>query len=69
MAFGPAEVHPEEHLGPVGCLGPAGASADRQDRAALVVLAREEERRSLAIEVLFELGGGPFELRRQLRVT
>ena len=29
MALGPAQVHPQEHLGPVGRLGPAGAGADR----------------------------------------
>ena len=51
VALGPAEVHPEEHLGPVGRLGAAGAGADREDRAALVVLAGEEEGGPLAAEV------------------
>src|SRR5262245_5987015 len=51
MALGPAEVHPQEHLGPVGGLGAAGAGADRQERGASVVLAREEELRPLAREV------------------
>ena len=32
MALGPAQVHAQEHLGPVGRLGAAGAGADRQDR-------------------------------------
>jgi hypothetical protein len=68
MALGPAEVHPQEHLGPVGRLGAAGAGADRQDRAALVVLAGEQERRPLALEVLLELGRRPIELGGQLGV-
>ena len=46
MPLGPAQVHPEEHLGPVGGLGAARAGADREDRAARVVLAREQEQRS-----------------------
>jgi hypothetical protein len=64
MALGPAEVHPEEHLGPVGRLRTARTRADRDDRRALVVLAAEEERGPLAVEValerrvrLVELGG------------
>src|SRR4029079_1820587 len=67
MALGPAEVHPQQHLGPVGRLRAAGAGADRQDRAALVVLTREEERRPLAGEVLLELGPGPIEPGGQAR--
>ena len=54
MALGPAQVHPQEHLGPVGRLGAAGAGADRQDRGALVVLAGEQERGPLAVEVGLE---------------
>ena len=50
MALGPAQEHPEEHLRPVGRLGPAGARADRHERAALVVLAGKEEGRPLALE-------------------
>jgi hypothetical protein len=69
MPLGPAEVHPEEHLGPVGRLGPAGAGADREDRAALVVFAGEQERSAFAAEVALELGGRPIELRRQLLVA
>jgi hypothetical protein len=43
MALCPAQVHAQEHLGPVGGLGAARAGADRNDRAALVVRAREEQ--------------------------
>jgi hypothetical protein len=69
MALRPAQVHPEEHLGPVGGLGPTGPGADREDRAALVVLAGEQERRSLPIEVLLELRRRPLQLRGQLLVA
>jgi hypothetical protein len=55
MALGPAEVHPEEHLGPVGGLGPAGAGRDRQDGVLGVVLAAEEQEGPFA-------GEGPAEL-------
>ena len=65
VALRPAQVHPQEHLGPVGRLGAAGAGADRDDRAPVVVLAREEERRSARagrsclelVRVAVELGG------------
>jgi len=56
MPLRPAEVHPEEHLGPVGRLRAAGARADREDRAAAVVLTREQEQRPLAPEILLEGG-------------
>ena len=41
--LGPAQVHPQQHLGPVLALGPARAGVDRDDRAALVERLREEE--------------------------
>ena len=43
VAFRPAQVHAQQHLGPVGGFGSAGAGADRQQRVALVVLAAEEQ--------------------------
>jgi hypothetical protein len=69
VALRPAEVHPEEHLGPVGRLRAAGAGADREDRAALVVLPGEQQRGPLAGEVLLERGGLAVELCRELRVA
>jgi hypothetical protein len=69
VALGPAEVHPEEHLGPVGRLRAAGAGADREDRPALVVFAREQERGPLATEVGLERGDLAVELGGQLRVA
>jgi hypothetical protein len=54
VAFGPAEVHPQQHLGPVGGFGASGAGADREQRGALVVLAGEQQLRPLAQEVALE---------------
>jgi hypothetical protein len=51
VSLGPPEVHPEEHLGPVGRLGATRAGADRQDRRVVVVLAGEEQLGALAVEV------------------
>jgi hypothetical protein len=69
MTLGPAEIHPEEHLGPVRGLGPAGTGADRQDRPALVVLAGEEERGPLTPEVRLEGPDFTVELAGQLRIA
>jgi hypothetical protein len=43
VAFGPAQVHPQEHLGPVCGLGSAGPGADGEKGIAGVVLAAEEQ--------------------------
>ncbi len=40
-ALGPAQVHPEQHLGPVLGLGAAGAGMDGDDRVLPIVLAAE----------------------------
>ena len=68
MALGPAQVHAQEHLGPVGGLGAAGAGADGQDGRAVVVLAGEQERGPLAAEVGLEGGGVAVELGLQVGV-
>jgi hypothetical protein len=65
---GPGEVHPQEHLGPVGGLGPAGPGADREDRPVLVVFAREQQRGPLAIELLLEGRAVSLELGLQVGV-
>jgi hypothetical protein len=69
MTLGPAEIHAEEHLGPVGRLGAAGARADRDDRRALVVLAAEQERGPLPVEVALQRGVRLVELGRELGVV
>jgi hypothetical protein len=43
VALGPAEVHPQEDLGPIGGLGAAGSGADGQESIALVVLTAKEQ--------------------------
>src|SRR5207245_3436451 len=39
--LGPAEIHPDEHLGPVGRVGAADAGADREERRPIVVRTAE----------------------------
>ena len=62
--FGPAEVHPDEHLRPVRRVGPADAGADRDDGIPLVVRSGE-----LGLErgVLHLVGEGR-EFRGDLRI-
>jgi hypothetical protein len=68
MALGPAQVHPEQHVGPIRGLGAACPGADGQDRRAVVVLAREQQGRALAREVGLERGGVALELGLELGV-
>ena len=58
----------QEHLGPVGRLGPAGAGAYRQDRRAIIVLAGEEERGALAVEIGLEGDRIAVELGLEVRI-
>jgi hypothetical protein len=69
VPLGPPEVHSEEHVRPVRRLGAAGAGTDGQDRAALVVFAREQEGGPLPAEVTLESDCGPVQLGRQLVVA
>jgi hypothetical protein len=82
MAVGPAQVHAQEHLGPVGGLGATGAGTDREDGRSFVVLAGEQqggpfprevlfERRRVLLELGLELGVGGFieQLERDLEVV
>ena len=68
MQLGPSQVHPEEHLGPVGRLRAARSSADREQSGPVVVLAREEERRPLSAELLLEGSRVAFELGLELGI-
>src|SRR5450759_892977 len=62
----PAQVHAQQHLGPVLRLGAAGAGMDGHDRAALVVLAAEEAQLFPTLEVGLELGDAVNELLEEL---
>ena len=68
VPLGPAQVHPQQHLRPVGRLGPAGAGADREQRGTLVVFAGEQQRGPFAAEARLESGGVAFELGLELGV-
>ena len=69
MALGPAQVHPQEHLGPVGGFGAARAGADRQQGVATVVLATEEEVPSGDGVLGVELGGLGGDVRQEALVA
>src|SRR2546430_1059969 len=43
MAFGPAQVHPKQHLSPVLGFGPTGPGVDRQQCGAPIVWPAEPE--------------------------
>ena len=55
-ALGPAAVHAQQHLGPVGGVGAAGPGVDLADGVALVVLAGEEGLQVDGGEVAVEAG-------------
>jgi hypothetical protein len=69
MALRPAQVHAQEHLGPVGRLGAAGPGADGQQRGALVIGPREEERGPLALVIGAQRIGFVVDTGRQLGVA
>jgi hypothetical protein len=68
VPLGPAEIHPEEHLGPVGRLGAPGAGADREDGGSFVVLAVEEQLCPLSAEVALKRGAFTVELGAEFGV-
>jgi hypothetical protein len=68
VALRPAQVHPEQHLGPVGRLGPARPGADREDRRTVVVLTGEQQGRPFTGEVRLERGGIALELGLQVGI-
>ncbi len=68
LALGPAQVHPQEHLGPVLRLGPAGAGMQRGDRVVVVVLAAEQRRELELLHIALELSDGAGELGRHLAI-
>jgi hypothetical protein len=68
VALGPAQVHPQQHLRPVGGFGAAGAGADRQDGRPVVMLAREQQGGALAAELGLERSGVAVELGLELGI-
>ena len=69
VGLGPAQIHPQEHLRPVGRFGAARAGADREDGRPGIVLAVEEELGAGLPEVLLEAGGIAVELTIELGVA
>ena len=67
-ALEPAQVHAQQHLGPVLRLGAAGAGVDGEDGAALVVLAAEEALLLAALELALERPRPLHELGEELAV-
>jgi hypothetical protein len=65
----PAEVHPEQHLRPVGRLGSAGAGTDGEQRRPVVIVAREQQGGSLPLEVRGQEIGILGQLRGELRIA
>ncbi len=55
VPVGEAQVHPQEHFGPVLGLGPPGAGVDRKDRVPLVVLPGEHPVQLDPVELLRNL--------------
>jgi hypothetical protein len=56
VTLGPAEVHPQEDLGPISGLGAAGSGADGQESIALVVLTAKEQISACHAVLDFECG-------------
>ena len=64
----PAQIHAQQHLGPVLRLGAAGARVDGDDGAALVVLAAEEALLLAALQLGLKLGDAVHKLLEELGV-
>jgi hypothetical protein len=62
MGLGPAQVHSQQHLGPVLCLGAAGARLDVEECVAGVEFAGKHSPKLETANLLFVLG----EIGRQL---
>jgi hypothetical protein len=67
-ALEPAQIHAQQHLGPVLRLGAAGARVDGEDGAALVVLATEEAQLLASLQVGLESRDAAHELLQELVV-
>jgi hypothetical protein len=68
VALGPAEVHPQQHLRPVGGFRAAGTRADRDDGVLRVELAIEQEEGPLALELGLQGAGLALDIGLGLRI-
>jgi hypothetical protein len=68
VPLGPAQVHPPEHLGPIRRLRTARTGTDREECAAIVVLAGEQQRRPFPLEVTLQRTCLALELGGQLGI-
>ena len=69
VPLGPAQIHAQQHLGPVCGLGAAGAGAYRQQGVAAVVLAAEEQLASGGGVLTIQFGRFPGHVLEQARVA
>jgi hypothetical protein len=65
MCFGPAQVHPEQHLRPVLRLGTARAGLDVEERVGRVQLAAEHAPELELAQTVLETGGIVCNLRER----
>src|ERR687897_253725 len=68
-ALGPAQVHAQQHLGPVLGIRPTRTRVDLADGIALVVLAREQRSQLQLVEIGGQGGDPGFDLRLDRVVT
>ena len=69
LPLAPAEVHAEEHLGPILGFEPAGAGMDGQDRVAGIVLAAQHLPHLEVGDALVDLIGFGHAFRERVGVT
>lgn len=67
--FGPAQIHSQQHLGPVTGLGPAGPGVDRDNRVAGVVVSAEHPPQLGIVEPLLEFANFAIGLGRGVAVA
>jgi hypothetical protein len=61
MTFGPTQIHPHQHLGPISRIDPTRTGADRHHRSSFVILAVEQSLNLHLDQVMFQgirLSGG-----------
>jgi hypothetical protein len=66
--LGPAQVHPQEHRGPVASFAAAGSRVDLDQGGPVVVLTAQQGVEFVPVQVFEELDGLAFRLGQQLFV-